>query len=78
MTQVKVNQSPSVSVSIANAAGKQVKQVSVGKLDGSTTPINSLQDVDTTTATLQSGTTLIYDSTTNNFEATNSNDGGTY
>ena len=78
MTQVKVNQSPSVSVSIANAAGKQVKQVSVGKLYGSTTPINSLQDVDTTTATLQSGTTLIYDSTTNNFEATNSIDGGTY
>ena len=78
MTQVKVNQSPSVSVSIANAAGKQDKQVSVGKLDGSTTPINSLQDVDTTTATLQSGTTLIYDSTTNNFEATNSIDGGTY
>ena len=78
MTQVKVNQSPSVSVSIANAAGKQVKQVSVGMLDGSTTPINSLQDVDTTTATLQSGTTLIYDSTTNNFEATNSIDGGTY
>ena len=78
MTQVKVNQSPSVSVSIANAAGKQVKQFSVGKLDGSTTPINSLQDVDTTTATLQSGTTLIYDSTTNNFEATNSIDGGTY
>ena len=78
MTQVKVNQSPSVSVRIANAAGKQVTHVSVGKLDGSTTPINSLQDVDTTTATLQSGTTLIYDSTTNNFEATNSIDGGTY
>ena len=56
----------------------RVKQISVGKLDASTTPINSLMDVDTTTVSLQSGTTLIYDSTTNKFEAANTIDGGTY
>ena len=67
-----------INVQVANPAAKQVKQISVGKLDASTTPINSLMDVDTTTVSLQSGTTLIYDSTTNKFEAANTIDGGTY
>ena len=67
-----------IKVQVENPAAKQVKQISVGKLDASTTPINSLMDVDTTTVSLQSGTTLIYDSTTNKFEAANTIDGGTY
>mgnify|MGYP001164143418 FL=1 len=67
-----------IKVQVANPAAKQVKQISVGKLDASSTPINSLMDVDTTTVSLQSGTTLIYDSTTNKFEAANTIDGGTY
>jgi TRAP-type C4-dicarboxylate transport system substrate-binding protein len=67
-----------IKVQVANPLAKQVKQVSVGKLDASTTPINSLMDVDTTTVTLQSGSTLIYDGTTNKFEAANTIDGGTY
>ena len=48
-----------IKVQVANPAAKQVKQISVGKLDASTTPINSLMDVDTTTVSLQRGTTLI-------------------
>ena len=67
-----------IKVQVANPLSKQVIQVSVGKLDASSTPINSLMDVDTSTVTLQSGTTLIYDGTTNKFEAANTIDGGTY
>jgi len=67
-----------IKVQIANPTARQVKQISVGKLDASTTSINGLMDVDTTTATLQNGTTLVYDASANKFEATNAIDGGTY
>jgi hypothetical protein len=54
-----------IKVQVANPTNKQVKQVTVGKMDAST-------------VTLQSGTTLIYDATTGKFEAANTIDGGTY
>ena len=47
-------------------------------MDASTVAMNDLSNVDTTTVTLQSGTTLIYDASTGKFEAANTIDGGTY
>ena len=48
-----------------------MKQVAIGQVDASSISLNELQNVDTTTETLQSGTTLIFDATTNKFEAAN-------
>tara|TARA_B100001564_G_scaffold189276_1_gene158868 strand:- start:211 stop:423 length:213 start_codon:yes stop_codon:yes gene_type:complete len=67
-----------IKVQVANPTNKQVKQVTVGKMDASTVQMNDLSNVDTTTVTLQSGTTLIYDASTSKFEAANTIDGGTY
>ena len=47
-------------------------------MDASSVSMNDLANVDTTTVSLQSGTTLIYDATTSKFEAANTIDGGTY
>ena len=77
-TQVKVTQQPNISLKVANPQNKQVKQVAIGQADASSISLNELQNVDTTTETLQSGTTLIFDATTNKFEAANNIDGGTY
>ena len=77
-TQVKVTQQPNISLKVANPQNKQVKQVAIGQVDASSISLNELQNVDTTTETLQSGTTLIFDATTNKFEASNNIDGGTY
>tara|TARA_B100000427_G_C15458296_1_gene572850 strand:+ start:741 stop:953 length:213 start_codon:yes stop_codon:yes gene_type:complete len=67
-----------IKVKVANPTNKQVKQVTVGKMDASSVSMNDLANVDTTTVSLQSGTTLIYDATTSKFEAANTIDGGTY
>tara|TARA_B100000035_G_scaffold313765_1_gene328243 strand:- start:959 stop:1171 length:213 start_codon:yes stop_codon:yes gene_type:complete len=67
-----------IKVKVANPTNKQVKQVTVGKMDASSVSMNDLANVDTTTVALQSGTTLIFDATTSKFEAANAIDGGTY
>jgi len=67
-----------IKVQVANPTNKQVKQVTVGKMDASSVSMNDLANVDTTTVSLQSGTTLIYDASTSKFEAANTIDGGTY
>ena len=50
-----------IKVKVANPLNKQVKQVTVGKVDASSINMNDLANVDTTTVSLQSGTTLIFD-----------------
>ena len=55
-----------------------MKQVAIGQVDASSIELNELANVDTTTESLQSGTTLIFDASTNKFEAANNIDGGTY
>ena len=67
-----------IKVKVANPTNKQDKQVTDGKMDASSVSMNDLANVDTTTVSLQSGTTLIYDATTSKFEAANTIDGGTY
>ena len=66
-----------IKVKVANPLNKQVKQVTVGKVDASSINMNDLANVDTTTVSLQSGTTLIFDASTGKFEAANTIDGGT-
>ena len=51
--------------------------MTVGKVDASSINMNDLANVDTTTVSLQSGTTLIFDASTGKFEG-NTIDGGTY
>ena len=58
-----------IKVKVANPLNKQVKQVTVGKVDASSINMNDLANVDTTTVSLQSGTTLIFDASTGKFEA---------
>ena len=41
-----------IKVQVANPTNKQVKQVTVGKMDASTVAMNDLSNVDTTTVTL--------------------------
>ena len=77
-TQVKVTQQPNISLKDANNQHTQVKQVAIGQVDASSIELNELANVDTTTESLQSGTTLIFDASTGKFESSNSIDGGTY
>ena len=44
-----------IKVKVANPTNKQVKQVTVGKMDASSVSMNDLANVDTTTVSLQSG-----------------------
>ena len=67
-----------IKVKVANPLNKQVKQVTVGKVDASSINMNDLANVDTTTVSLQSGTTLIFDASTGKFEAANTIDAVSY
>ena len=57
-----------IKVKVANPLNKQVKQVTVGKVDASSINMNDFANVDTTTVSLQSGTTLIFDASTGKFD----------
>ena len=74
---VKVNPVTTTSVSIGSTTNK-VKQVAIGQVTAENIDLNDLRNVDTTTVTASDGDCIVYDATTNKFEASAGIDGGYY
>ena len=56
----------------------KVKQVAIGQVAAENFELNDLKNVDTTTVTPSEGDTIVFDSTTQKFEASAGIDGGFY
>ena len=74
---VKVNPVTTTSVAISGSSNK-VKQVAIGQVAGENIDLNDLRNVDTTTVTASDGDCIVYDSSTQKFEASAGIDGGYY
>ena len=74
---VKVNPVTTTSVAIG-ASSNKVKQVAIGQVSGENIDLNDLRNVDTTTVTASDGDCIVYDSSTQKFEASAGIDGGYY
>ena len=74
---VKVNPVTTTSVSIGSTSNK-VKQVAIGQVAAENIDLNDLRNVDTTTVTASDGDCIVFDSSTQKFEASAGIDGGFY
>ena len=74
---VKVNPVTTTSVSIGSTTNK-VKQVAIGQVAAENIDLNDLRNVDTTTVTASDGDCIVFDSSTQKFEASAGIDGGYY
>ncbi len=74
---VKVNPVTTTSVSIGTTSNK-VRQVAIGQVAAENIDLNDLRNVDTTTVTASDGDCIVYDASTNKFEAAAGIDGGYY
>ena len=74
---VKVNPVTTTNVSIGSTSNK-VKQVAIGQVAAENIDLNDLRNVDTTTVTASDGDCIVYDASTNKFEASSGIDGGYY
>ena len=74
---VKVNPVTTTSVAIG-ANANTVKQVAIGQVAAENIDLNDLRNVDTTTVTASDGDCIVFDASTNKFEASSGIDGGYY
>ena len=74
---VKVNPVTTTNVSIGSTRNK-VRQVAIGQVAAENIDLNDLRNVDTTTVTKSDGDMIVFDATTNKFEASAGIDGGYY
>ena len=74
---VKVNPVTTTSVSIGSTSYK-VRQVAIGQVAAENIDLNDLRNVDTTTVTASDGDCIVFDASTNKFEASAGIDGGYY
>ena len=74
---VKVNPVTTTSVAIG-ANANTVKQVAIGQVAAENIDLDDLRNVDTTTVTATDGDCIVFDATTNKFEASSGIDGGYY
>ena len=74
---VKVNPVTTTNVSIGSTSNK-VRQVAIGQVAAENIDLNDLRNVDTTTVTASDGDCIVFDATTNKFEASAGIDGGYY
>ena len=65
-------------VKVNSVTTNKVKQVAIGQVAAENFELNDLKNVDTTTVTPSDGDTIVFDSTTNKFEAAAGIDGGFY
>ena len=75
---VKVNPVTTTNVSIGGSSSNKVKQVAIGQVSAENIDLNDLRNVDTTTVTASDGDCIVFDATTNKFEASAGIDGGYY
>ena len=74
---VKVNPVTTTRVAIGSTSNK-VKQVAIGQVAAENIDLNDLRNVDTTTVTASDGDCIVFDSSTQKFEASSGIDGGYY
>ena len=74
---VKVNPVTTTTVAIG-ASSNKVNQVAIGQVSGENIDLNDLRNVDTTTVTASDGACIVYDSSTQKFEASAGIDGRYY
>ena len=74
---VKVNPVTTTSVSIGSTKNK-VRQVAIGQVAAENIDLNDFSNVDTTTVTASDGDCIVFDSSTQKFEASAGIDGGYY
>ena len=74
---VKVNPVTTTSVSVGSTSNK-VRQVAIGQVAAENIDLNDLRNVDTTTVTASDGDCIVFDSSTQKFEASSGIDGGYY
>ena len=75
---VKVNPVTTTSVSIGGSSSNKVKQIAIGQVAAENIDLNDLRNVDTTTVTASDGDCIVFDASTNKFEASAGIDGGYY
>ena len=67
-----------ITVKVNPVTTSKVKQIAIGQVAAENFTLNDLRNVDTTTVTASDGDCIIYDSSTNKFEASSGIDGGYY
>ena len=65
-----------ITVKVNPVTSNTVKQVAIGQVAAENFELNDLKNVDTTTVTPSSGDTIVFDSSTQKFEAAAGIDGG--
>jgi|TARA_B110000495_G_C22365367_1_gene238375 hypothetical protein len=67
-----------ITVKVNPVSSNTVKQVAIGQVAAENFELNDLKNVDTTTVIASQGDTIVFDSTTQKFEAAAGIDGGFY
>lgn len=67
-----------ITVKVNPVTSNTVKQVAIGQVAAENFELNDLKNVDTTTVIASQGDTIVFDSTTQKFEAAAGIDGGFY
>ena len=67
-----------ITVKVNPVTTNKVKQVAIGQVAAENFELNDLKNVDTTTVTASDGDTIVFDATTQKFEASSGIDGGIY
>ncbi len=67
-----------ITVKVNPVTTNKVKQVAIGQVAAENFELNDLKNVDTTTVIASSGDTIVFDASTQKFEASSGIDGGFY
>ena len=67
-----------INVKVNSVTTGKVKQIALGQVAAENIDLNDLRNVDTTTVTASDGDCIVFDSSTNKFEASSGIDGGYY
>ena len=67
-----------ITVKVNPVTTNKVKQVAIGQVAAENFELNDLKNVDTTTVTPSEGDTIVFDASTQKFEASAGIDGGFY
>ena len=67
-----------IKVKVNPVSSNTVKQVAIGQVAAENFELGDLKNVDTTTVTASEGDTLVYDASTQKYEASSGFDGGFY
>ena len=67
-----------INVKVNSVTTGKVKQIAIGQVAAENIVLNDLRNVDTTTVTASDGDCIVFDASTNKFEASSGIDGGYY